>query len=587
VAALLSSCVYAAEYDTATISSVSGAPSDIPLETKAGQILDPVKLRDDVKLLWRSGRFSDVRAESVGDSSGVRVVFKVKPKASLRLRRYEVTPPTPGIDLKLTPGAEIDTLGAHQIASGVRAKMEELGYPSAKVEADLVPAGPGRADLEVRIDQGQNIRVQEAAVTGELGVNEAAARKALKWTGSKTMLPGIPGIWGGWRIRPGYSENAVQYDAANLRSFYYTHGFFDAEVATDPVDIRAGGKARVQFTVRSGPRYAIRQFNLVGAEETRLIQTGADGAFPAREACNALLAERRKAERAGVIDFSARIEVRELEDGPTAAADGRKWADLTATVDRGPVYRIGRIEFRGNRRVADTTVRRAFLMDEGELLDQMLLRKSMARLNETGFFEPLTENSVVVNTPPGTHRADITVRLEEKKLRHWSFSGPVGPMSIGGPLNLAIGSRLPSWGRGLLELSTYTASMNLMFFAKPLSQILPGLPNRRLLAIATIQRPLLPGQRFVSGFTIAPQLGWQGLLASYGISQTRSLLSPLLESDRTYTPALSVTIARPGPGGPADRREGVMYCEAPKTTLDWAKQIGGTATRFAFAFVPF
>src|SRR5262249_17798121 len=153
--------------------------------------------------------------------------------------------------------------------------------------------------------------------------------------------------------------------------------------------------------------------------------------------------------------------------------------------------------------------------------DQTLLRKSVAQLNATGLFEPIAFSDVVINTPPNSTRADILIRLKEKKMGHWSLSGPAGPMSIGGPLTFALGSRLPPWGRDLLELSTFTASINMMLFAKPLAAFLPGLPNRRLITAITLSRPLLPGQRFLSGFSITPQFGWQGILLGYGISQTR------------------------------------------------------------------
>jgi hypothetical protein len=153
-------------------------------------------------------------------------------------------------------------------------------------------------------------------------------------------------------------------------------------------------------------------------------------------------------------------------------------------------------------------------------------------------------------------------------------------MSVAGPLQFKLGSRLPPWGRNVLELATYTASFQLMLFAKPLSQILPGFPDKRLLPLLTIQRPPLAGQRLLSGFTLAPQLGWQGMAAGYGISQVHTLVDRVFESPRAYTPALAVTVAHNG-------REGTLYCEPDKTKLDWARQIGGITTRMAFSFLPF
>ncbi len=407
--------------------------------------------------------------------------------------------------------------------------------------------------------------IQAVTFSGSLGLRESHVRRALHATRPKTMLPGIPGIWHGWRLLQDYTEDAVQSDLVSLRSFYYRHGYFDADVWIDSVRIDQG-KAHVQYDVEAGPHYSIRQFTLMGADGAREI--------PAQAACRELLTERRQAERTGVFDVSAKMELHEF--------DGHS-ADVVATVERGPVYRVGRIEFRGNHRFSEAALRRSLLLDEGAPLDQTLLRESLARLKKTGFFEPSGVQDVAINTPPGSDQSNVTIRLKEKKFRSWMLSGPVGPMSVAGPLEFALGSRLPPWGRGVLELSTYTVSLQLMVFAKPIGALVPFLPNKRFVPLVTLQRPLLPGSRFLSGFSLAPQLGWQGMLAGYGISQARSFLGGALESDHDYQPELAVTIQHAG----AEQPDGTMYCTWPRTNLDRARQVAGIMSGMAFSFLPF
>ena len=589
VLAVCVSCVQGADFTPKVVSSVEifGGKSAGPLETQAGQALDPGKLRDDVKSLWRSGRYSDIRVESIDEGDAVRIRFRVELKRSVALRNVRVVPPTPGIDVQVQSGSEIDQLRAHQIATTVRRRLEGLGYPYAKVEANLLPVGVGRADLEVKITRGQLIKIEGVSITGESGAEAEAARKALRYTNSKMMLPPVPGIWKGWRITPDYNEGAVQNELLNLRSFYYSRGFFDASIRASTED-RGGGKIWIGFEVRPGPRYTVRQFNLLAGGATRQIPLARGNTFPVRDACKALLEERRRAEKRGVLDFTANIEVREVPAVPGAeVSDGKKLADLTASVQQGTAYRIGRIDFRGNHKIGDTTVRRSILMDEGDPLNQTLLRKSLARLNGTGLFDPVSEANVAINTPPGSDRADLIIQLKDKKSRHWFLSGPVGPLSFAGPLQLSIGSRLPAWGQNLLELSTYSVSMNFMMFAKPLGQLIPGLSYGRFMSAVTIQRPLLPGQRFLSGFVIAPQLGWQGMLAGYALSQARGALGGVFDSDRAYTPPLPVTLSYVNPAGTGHNLEGAISCEPRKTKMDWTLQIGALASRVAFSFVPF
>jgi len=163
-------------------------------------------------------------------------------------------------------------------------------------------------------------------------------------------------------------------------------------------------------------------------------------------------------------------------------------------------------------------------------------------------------------------------------------------MSVAGPLRFAVGTRLPPWGHRLIELSTYALSMNLTLFPKPLGQFIPGFPNSRLVAAATITRPLLPGRRFLSGFSIpiSPQLGWQGMATGFVVSQARGVFGGIFASDRGQTPVLPVTISHAIPGGnPEMERQGTLYCEAPASKLDWVRRGTGIATSLLFAFAPF
>jgi hypothetical protein len=524
---------------------VVGAPSSIELESRAGEPMDPVKLQHDVKTLWQTGRVGDVTVEARPDGDAVQLFFQVRARRSLEVRKVQIEPPTPGVTVSVAPGTEIDLQQTQQVAAGVRKQLETSGFPNAAVESRLAPVGAGKADLKIHIDKGEQVDVGTITFSGNLGVPPSELRHALRATKIKTMVPAIPGVWKGWHLRPGYNQDAVESDVANLRSFYFRRGYFDVDVRADPVHIE-GSKARIEYAIDSGPH----------------------SDYSTRAACRQFFRERRSAERVGVLDFTARLDVSGRESG------------VIASTERGPSYRINRIEFRGNRTFRDSTLRRSFLLSEGDLLDQTMLRKSLGQLNRTGLFQPLTPASVVVNTPPDSDRANVTVWLKEKKVHSWLLSGPVGPMSIAGPLQFAIGTRLPAWGQGILELSTFTLSANLMLFAKPVGELIPFLPHKRFLPLLTIQRPVLPGQPFFSGITIAPQLGWQGMLLGYGASKIRNLTGGISQTDRAFQGPLPVTIVADG------KEKGTMNCEVEKTKLDWARQIAGTAVNFLFSFSP-
>jgi outer membrane protein insertion porin family len=338
-------------------------------------------------------------------------------------------------------------------------------------------------------------------------------------------------MWPGWRVLRDYSREAVDADLGRLRSFYLSKGYFDATVRVDNANVHEKD-AEVTFFVRSGPRYETSE--------------------PIPQVCSSLLSQRRALERQGILDFAATIHVQ------LAGAES-SLANLTTRTDHGPSYRIGRIDFTGNRHYSDAMVRRNLLIDEGQLLDEFLLRKSAGRINAAEIFEPITATDIAIHTRT-TGLADITFHLKERKRGSWNLSGPVGPASFAGPLDGSVSSRLPPWGRGLLELSSYTASFTLIAFAHPVIPVLSIVPKGTLIPVLALSRPFTPGEGWKSGFSIVPQLGWRAAALLYATSQIQHRLLPVLSGDRGLVAELPVTVEGPS-------RDGVMFCEPPAPRL--------------------
>jgi hypothetical protein len=261
-----------------------------------------------------------------------------------------------------------------------------------------------------------------------------------------------------------------------------------------------------------------------------------------KDLCRALLVERRDAQREGILDFSASFQ------------DGH------LTVERGRPYRVRRIEFTGNHHFSDASVRRNFLLDEGDLLDDQLLRRSIARINRAGMFEPLDEKHVVVAPNPTTGYADVTVQLTERKRGSWRLSGPVGPASLAGPLQGSIASRLPWW-------TSYTVSLSVLAFAHPLIPVLT--PIKSFIPIFAIQRPFTPGLGWMSGFSIAPQLGWRNVAVGYLATQVQQRVSPRLSGEGSAGPPLPVLVG-----------DTTKYCVVPKPRLHLLRTGAGVALNF-------
>ncbi len=563
---------------------IRGTHPPVTLETREGEPFKPDTLTHDVHMLWATGRFSDVQVERSETPEGVDVVFRVTQAPQLRLRKFEFDPNGDRLPIKLESGAPVDEHAVAGLGAKLRQRLVEDGHPGAQVTTDLVPAGPGQADVHVKLDSGPREVVREVQFIGDPGIDEKDLMSAMRATHVRRILPKI------WKRKQPYSDAAVRSDLARLRSLYISRGYLDAKVRLDDVEHSDDGKVTLSVYVNAGPRFGVRNSEMVSTDTNVQTALGLTGAFSGREVCACLLKARRTAEKEGRLDFDVKLRTDDV-DAPVGMAlqdnaSLEKWVDLSARVSAGPQYRVGRIEFRGNHSFSDSTVRRVFKLDEGDLLNPDLLRRSVGRVNKLGLFETVNGDQVYVIRDPETGTADVRVALKELPRGRWYLSGPAGPMSVGGPIQAAISARLPGWGSGILEASTYFLSFSLSSWANPLAGALMGVQKTRMLfPLLAIERPFLEGQGWASGFVLSPQLGWQSMLMGYGMTQAQRRLKNLLIPD-AVEPDLTAALQRYRPGQ-EPFEAGTLLCEAPKPRWRVARIIAGFAVDFALGARPF
>jgi Surface antigen variable number repeat len=364
-------------------------------------------------------------------------------------------------------------------------------------------------------------RVREVRFTGAPAFEPDALKQVLQELESRRVIPGI------WTRRPLYETRAVEADLARLRSFYFSQGYFDARVGVASVTID-GGEAILTLEVQSGPQYRVRHIEIDGIDDERgATATDSSGEFHVEILCTSLFAAKRIAESQGHLDFAVELEISH-GDGPGLPNIGGGWVDVTSRVQTGSAYTVGRIDFSGHYRINESTLRRAMALQERSPFDFGKLRASLARLNRSGLFEPLALGDVEIRRRSDTLTADLTVAIRERPGRRWSLSGPLGASAFG-LLEATISSRLPPWGRGVFEASTYYLTFSVTGFSNPLIRLLPIPVRPSPPALLVLERPYLPGQALLSGFALSPQLSAPRLLAGYGHESRFTATNPLIQ----------------------------------------------------------
>ena len=421
-------------------------------------------------------------------------------------------------------------------------------------------------------------RLREVRFEGDLAFEPDALKEVLEDLEIRQVIPGI------WTRRPLYEARAVEADLVRVRSFYVSHGYFDARVGLGGVTVDRG-EGILTLEVQSGPQYAVRHIEIDGVNRERgEVATDSSGRFPADTLCKCLLDAERIAASQGRIDFAIELEVSRA-DGSAAPDTDRSWVDVTARVRTGSAYTVGRINFTGHHRINESTLRRAMALQERSLFDVGKLRRSLARVNQSGLFEPLTLHDVEIRRNPDTLTADLAIAVRERPGRRWSLSGPIGPTAFAGRLQATVSSRLPPWGRGLFEASTYYMTFSLTGFSNPLVRLLPLRMRPSAPALLVLERPYVPGQGLFSGFALSPQLSAGRMLASYGVTHLDRAAQAALIGEPLDSSGLLIPISGPHPRGVGGGSEPprLLICSPRAPRPRWLRKIAVLAADQALA----
>ncbi len=319
---------------------------------------------------------------------------------------------------------------------------------------------------------------------------------------------------------------------------------------------------------------AIRHLSITGddldtMEMIDAIRKNHDTATPAYAMCANLLELQRIAESQGRIDLTVVVETTNGDGDPS---------DLTAHVRAGSQYTVRRIQFTGHAAINDSTLRSAFTLRERDLFDVTKLRRSLARLNDVGLAEPVSVADIVVTRHTDDATADITIPLRKRGWRWWSLSGPVFPGL--GSYQASISARLPAWGRGALDASTYLFTFNVLALATSSLGLLPFL-SATPPAVVLLQRPYLPGQGWLSGFALSPAFSMRSTVAHYGRAQLAYGVRKVLEHPSGDT--LAVPVANSGAGAQAGQ---FLMCHPPQSRWRWVRRGAVHAIDIALSALP-
>lgn len=382
------------------------------LPVNVGDELDPARVQELTKALFRSGYFDDIQISRDRNILIIKVVERptvaeINITGNKLIKTEDLTEALKKAGLAEGQIYKPSTLDA--MSAELERQYVSQGRYDAKVKTDVSELPRNRVALAIMVDEGEEAKIKAINLVGN---NSFSTKELLNLFQLETT------DWLSWiNDNDKYSREKLTGDLEKLRSFYMDHGYLRFNIESTQVSI-SDDKESIFITVNilEGDVYTVSAIDLSGElivpedEMRSLIELAPGQVFS----------------QIGLTQSKEAITKRLGNEGYTYADvkvnpernDAAKTVKVNFFVDPSHRTYVNRINFKGNTKTADDVLRREMRQMEGATADSAKIEQSKTRLERLGYFKTV---DVATTDVPGTgDQIDVEYTVEEQS------SGSIG-----------------------------------------------------------------------------------------------------------------------------------------------------------------
>jgi outer membrane protein insertion porin family len=382
---------------------------------RVGDPISQEKVSEDIKNIFNMGYFEDTRAEIEPFEGGIKLIYVVKEKPTIARIEFQGNKKLDDSKLKekltITTGSIADAVLIQDNANRLRAFYEEEGYWLSSIVPVTKRISPDEVSLTYQIEEGSKVKIKKINIEG----NKAIPAKLIK----KTMATKEWGIFSFITSSGYYRKDQMDVDIEKIRDLYFDRGFIKVAIGEPEIKLTSDRKGmNITIPVSEGDQFKISSVEFSGNK------VFGDDEIKKR----ITLIPNTPFSKANLRRDIFSISELYSENGYAVAAitpdlipdENAKLVKVSLKIDEGDKYRIGKIEISGNTKTRDKVIRREVRLDEGDVFNSKLLKRSYERINNLNFFE-----NVDINPKPRPEEklVDLEVKVKER---------PTGYLSVGG-----------------------------------------------------------------------------------------------------------------------------------------------------------
>ncbi|MFH2060411.1 MAG: outer membrane protein assembly factor BamA [Pseudomonadota bacterium] len=383
------------------------------INTQEGDILKAENISNDLKKIYSMGYFNNVVINKQISDKGVKLIYEVAEKASVRKIKFNKNSMIEDKELEALINTRTGSiLNIHKLKADInrmRLMYTTKNYHNIIINYEIVPLENDQADIVFKFDEGDKVRVEKITFEGNTHFSDTKIKKEIE-TSEK-------GFFSFFTSSGDLNEIEVKNDVIRIESLYKNNGFIEAKVSDPIIDI--GKKSiLISFKINEGAQYKIKSIDIAGElikpkqEFIDLIQSKEKQLYSREFIRNDILA---------MSDIYLNNGYANVDITPVVDKDDKtKMMSIIYTIKKGdPVY-FNRVKISGNHKTRDKVIRREIKILEQGLYSKEQIQNSHKNLNRLDFFNGIEVKPVKTDEK---NVLDLDVSVVEKDTGALSFGG--------------------------------------------------------------------------------------------------------------------------------------------------------------------
>ena len=383
------------------------------VRTKIGLPFSDIVAEDDIRTLYNTGQFQNVRIFGQPEGDGVKVIVAVQTRTMLNEIQIDGATRISPKKLRKNLGVKLNTPLREEDLEKGRQKIVETyqahGFNDVEVTVHIEPidATRGTSRAVYTVNEGIKGSITSVRFEGNAHFSDRVLRKQMK-TRQKTIFAFVD--------KSGrLDETQLQDDLQKIREFYQNHGYVDVAVRDVRKERTSGGALQIVIVVDEGPLYHVGKISFVGYKATNeqklraLLKMKEGDVYSAKAIKDDAKAMADAYGSGGYVDLTVIPESSPAHGG---------LIDLTYRIEEGQRSYVERINIIGNTRTKDKVIRREVLIAPGDVFNTVRVETSKKRLENLGYFSKV-ETFPVDTGVEG--RKNLDIQVEEKRTGSLNF----------------------------------------------------------------------------------------------------------------------------------------------------------------------